>query len=203
MVPALPDGLVRPASRAQVSHLHAEFESVSAPMASMTLPNLTKFQTRVLRKHGDKLMKHLKASNPIHSLGKKGAGDKDLRDQAKKTSVLGCFRPAMLLCRNLSFACMSLREPRILLTPCRLPPPSPPSVFRKLGYWDEELKQPHPEKTVTFDEWLALVYKCKVNRGAGGTPGSGGYTPSALKLSGRYGDDDLRLLLALPASASV
>lgn len=174
----------------------------------MTLQNLTKFQTRILRKHGDKLMKHLQASNPIRSLGKRGSSDKDLRDQAKKTSVLGWCRPPCFFCLNLSRAraCMSLSsmEPRPLLTSCSPSlDRSPPPVFRKLGYWDEELKEPYPEKTVTFDEWLAVVYKCKVSYGAGGAQGSGAYTPSLVKLQGRYGDVDVALMFSMPAPASV
>ena len=40
----------------QAAPMRKEFESVSAPMASMTLANLQKFHARMLRKNGDKVM---------------------------------------------------------------------------------------------------------------------------------------------------
>ena len=36
--------------------MRRDFESVSAPMATMTLANLSKFHARMLRKQGDKVM---------------------------------------------------------------------------------------------------------------------------------------------------
>jgi len=35
-------------------------------------------------------------------------------------------------------------------------------VFRKLEYWDEELKEPLPDKTISFEEYLEIVYKTKI-----------------------------------------
>ncbi len=156
-------------------------------MATMTLPNLTKFQTRVLRKHGDKVMKRLNLSNPIHSL-KKGTGDKDLRDQARKTAVLGYFRPFMLcILLSLRMYLSPARPACIVLTfLVRLPCPSvSASVFKRLGYWDEETKEPIPDKTVSFDEWLAIVYKTKVDY-EGDHSKAGAYTASQLRRNGRY-----------------
>jgi hypothetical protein len=176
----------RPPRGLQVAHLHKEFEDVSAPMATMTLLNLTKFQTRVLRKHGDKFMKRLSMGNPIHAL-KKGTGDKELRDQAKKTATLGYFRPRML-CILLSLRMyLSPALPCIVLTLLvRLRCPSVcASVFKRLGYWDEETKEPIPEKTVSFDEWLAIVYKTKVNHEVDHSK-AGAYTPSQERRNGRY-----------------
>ena len=131
-------------------------------------------------------MKRLSMGNPIHAL-KKGTGDKELRDQAKKTATLGYFRPRML-CILLSLRMyLSPALPCIVLTLLvRLRCPSVcASVFKRLGYWDEETKEPIPEKTVSFDEWLAIVYKTKVNY-EGDHSKAGAYTASQLRRNGRY-----------------
>lgn len=39
------------------------------------------------------------------------------------------------------------------------------SVFRKLGYWDEESKKPFEDKTVTFEHYLELVCGCVIRDG--------------------------------------
>ena len=52
----------------QMVHMRKEFDSISAPMASLTLPNLTKFHARMLReatlthsKSADKFKKELES----------------------------------------------------------------------------------------------------------------------------------------------
>jgi len=71
---------------AQVLGLRKEFESVSAPHASMTFQKLNKFQARMIRRQGDAVFKALRANNPL-VVNKGKHTEKDVREQARKTAI--------------------------------------------------------------------------------------------------------------------
>ena len=76
----------RDLSAAELASTRKEWEAVSAPMATMSLQKLQKFHARLLRKDGGRVLMNMRANNVIGSLRKKPI-EKEIRDQAKKTSV--------------------------------------------------------------------------------------------------------------------
>eukprot|EP00290_Baffinella_frigidus_P045137 CAMPEP_0180301012 /NCGR_PEP_ID=MMETSP0988-20121125/23170_1 /TAXON_ID=697907 /ORGANISM="non described non described, Strain CCMP2293" /LENGTH=252 /DNA_ID=CAMNT_0022281359 /DNA_START=229 /DNA_END=983 /DNA_ORIENTATION=- len=70
----------------QVATLRKEFESISAPTASMSFTQINKFQARMIRRNGDQIFKALHGDNKLRKATGKHT-EKDVREQARRTSI--------------------------------------------------------------------------------------------------------------------